>query len=95
MWDATFDDDTMKVDEVAKRKRDILEKSIEMVAQRVAKLKEPIRITTANGEVIHDKRTSTLVRRLDQKLTNVVCGECPPVTSLGRFCIDDGMNFIW
>ena len=63
--------------------------------QKVAKLKEPVRITTANGEVVHDKRTSTYVSALDQQVTNVVTGECPPVASLGRFCIDDGMDFIW
>ena len=63
--------------------------------QRLAKLKEPIRITTANGEVVHTKRTSTPVRVLGKELNTVVVGECPPVTSLGRFCIDNKMDFVW
>ena len=41
--------------------------------QRMTKLKEPIRITTANGEVVHDQRTATPVRKLGTKLNNVVC----------------------
>ena len=63
--------------------------------QRLTLLREPVRITTANGEVVHDQRTSTPVPALGRSISNVVAGDCPPVTSLGRFCVDDAMDFIW
>ena len=56
---------------------------------------KPVTLFTANGEVTHTERTSTPVRPLDVELDNVIVGECPPVASLGRFCIDDQMDFVW
>ena len=56
---------------------------------------EPITLTTANGEVVHNESTNTWVKPLNKSLANVVVGDCPPVAGMGRLCIDDKMDFLW
>ena len=64
--------------------------------QRITKTSEPVELLTANGTVVHNKRTSTPVHVLsDLNVSNVVVGPCPPVLSPGRLCMDHKMDFVW